>query len=166
MDEHATPLTDEEERELRATCVTTREQLNELDQANILAARIALRRAPLSSQKILNEAWLLRVHRLDDPRARDLLEDVRIWIECESWPPDEILLRFHHRLVAIHPFVNGYGRRARLVTDLLAVALGPAEFTWGGRDLTSQGEVRQRYVHALKAADADSYAELLAFART
>ena len=56
--------------------------------------------------------------------------------------------------MAIHPFVNGNGRHSRLVADLLAVTLGRPEFTWGVQDLTAQGDVRRRYVQALKAADA------------
>jgi len=52
-------------------------------------------------------------------RLRDLLEDVRYWIEHNTYPVDEIALRFHHRLVVIHPFPNGNGRHARLMTDVL-----------------------------------------------
>jgi cell filamentation protein len=36
----------------------------------------------------------------------------------------ELLAYIHHRLVAIHPFTNGNGRAARLVTDLLAYNYG------------------------------------------
>ena len=32
--------------------------------------------------------------------------------------PEEIAVRFHHRLVQIHPFPNGNGRHARLIADL------------------------------------------------
>lgn len=187
IDEHATPLTYEEERELRASYVTTRAQLNELEQAGILTARAALRRSRLTAAKILDERWLLRTHErmfsevwrwarkirtigVDHwtirAQLRELLDDALTWVEYGSWPPDEIALRFHHRLVAIHPFVNGNGRHARLVTDLLAVTLGRPEFTWGGQDLTAQGDVRRRYVQALQAADAGDYAALLTFART
>ena len=28
------------------------------------------------------------------------------------WPPDELAVRFHHRLVVIHPFANGNGRHS------------------------------------------------------
>ena len=48
-----------------------------------------------------------------------LLSDIRYWIEHETFQPDEIAIRFHHRLVAIHPFPNGNGRHARLAADLL-----------------------------------------------
>ena len=32
---------------------------------------------------------------------------------------DEIAVRLHHRLVAVHPFANGNGRHARTVADVL-----------------------------------------------
>jgi hypothetical protein len=30
---------------------------------------------------------------------RHLLDDTRAWIEYNTYPPDEIAVRFHHRLV-------------------------------------------------------------------
>ncbi len=50
-------------------------------------------------------------------------------------PPDEIAVRFHHRLVQIHPFPNGNGRHARLVADLLVMRLGGERFSWGSANL-------------------------------
>ncbi|MGO7888924.1 mobile mystery protein B, partial [Rhizobium ruizarguesonis] len=35
-----------------------------------------------------------------------LLSDVGYWVEHEAFQSDEIAIRFHHRLVAIHPFPN------------------------------------------------------------
>ncbi|MBI2308485.1 MAG: mobile mystery protein B [Rhodocyclales bacterium] len=55
---------------------------------------------------------------------RKLLDDVRYQLEHGSFPADEIAVRFHHRLVAIHPFPNGNGRHARLMADLLVECLG------------------------------------------
>jgi Fic-DOC domain mobile mystery protein B len=46
-----------------------------------------------------------------------LIGDVRFWIENSTFPADEIAVRFHHRLVAIHPFPNGNGRHSRLAAD-------------------------------------------------
>lgn len=87
-------------------------------------------------------------------------------MENGGFTPDEIAVRFHHRLVAIHPFPNGNGRHARLVADLLAERLGRPRFTWGSRSLVDVSETRQRYIAALQAADARDYALLLAFARS
>jgi Fic-DOC domain mobile mystery protein B len=52
-------------------------------------------------------------------RFRELLNDVRYWIDHETYSPDEIATRFHHRLVQIHLFSNGNGRHARVMTDVL-----------------------------------------------
>jgi Fic-DOC domain mobile mystery protein B len=49
-----------------------------------------------------------------------LCADARYWIEHGPFAPDEIAVRFHHKLVWIHPFANGNGRHARLMADLLA----------------------------------------------
>ena len=49
---------------------------------------------------------------------RQLLDDARAWIEYRAYSPDEIAVRFHHRLVHIHAFPNGHGRQARLMTDV------------------------------------------------
>ena len=75
-------------------------------------------------------------------------------------------MRFHHRLVAIHPFPNGNGRHARLMADLLVERLGQPRFTWGRRSLVDAGETRQNYIAALQAADRRDIAPLLAFARS
>ena len=57
----------------------------------------------------------------------------------------------HHRLVAIHPFVNGNGRTARLFTNLLAYNYGYQNVVLYHRE---NGEGRARYLHAIRRADA------------
>ncbi|MHB8914323.1 MAG: mobile mystery protein B [Thiobacillus sp.] len=97
----------------------------------------------------------------------NLCEDVKTQIEYKSYPLDEIAVRFSHRLVAIHPFANGNGRLSRTIADLLLVEHGAARFTWGaGADLVAEGDVRQRYLDALRAADDRDYDRLLAFVRS
>ena len=54
-------------------------------------------------------------------------------IEYRTYPPDEIAVRFHHRLVQIHSFPNGNGRHARLMADLLVMRVGGERFSWGKR---------------------------------
>ena len=75
-------------------------------------------------------------------------------------------MRFHHRLVQIHPFANGNGRHARLMADLLVMRLGGERFSWGSANLEDAGAVRQRYIAALQAADNRDVGPLLAFARS
>jgi Fic-DOC domain mobile mystery protein B len=63
------------------------------------------------------------VHEIRE-RLVALFADARYWIENNTYSPDEIAVRFHHRLVLIHPFPNGNGRRARLIADVVAMKLG------------------------------------------
>ena len=97
---------------------------------------------------------------------RQLLDDVKTWIEYKSYPPDEIAARLHHRLVQIHPFPNGNGRHSRLMADLLVMSLGGERFSWGSANLQAIGDLRGRYIAALKAADNHDIGPLLAFARS
>jgi Fic-DOC domain mobile mystery protein B len=97
---------------------------------------------------------------------RQLLDDTKAWIEYKTYPPDEIAVRFHHRLVQIHPFPNGNGRHARLMADLLVMRLGGERFSWGSANLQDAAVVRRRYIAALQAADDHDIGPLLAFARS
>ena len=85
------------------------------------------------------------------PDLRQLLGDVRYWVDHQTYSPDEIAVRFHHRLVWIHPFPNGNGRFSRLAADLLAVQLGAERLTWGSGNLVAPAELRRRYIDALRA---------------
>jgi Fic-DOC domain mobile mystery protein B len=187
-DNAATPLTPEERLDLKPTYVTLRSELNEVEALNVLAGeRWALSR----KRDALDEVFLRRLHlrmfgdvwRWADKyrtTARNLgvdhwtievamrqaLGDVRYWVEHKSHPPDEIAVRFHHKLVAIHPFPNGNGRWSRLAADLLALQLGQERFSWGRASITVASETRQAYVQALKSADAGDIAKLLEFARS
>lgn len=62
----------------------------------------------------------------------------------------EVLAYAHHRLVAIHPFTNGNGRTARLVTDLLAYNYGYQAVVLYQRE---PGEARTQYLAAIRQAD-------------
>ena len=175
QDDANTPLTHEEREGLIPSYVTLRSELNEAEQANILEAEgwaFARKRDVLDERFLTNLhkrmfgrvwRWAGEFRRTDrnigiDPyriqtELRQLLDDCRYWIEHDTYPPDEIAARFHHRLVFIHPFPNGNGRHARIATDLLLVKLGRPRFSWGQVNLVDPGETRQRYVAALRAAD-------------
>ena len=187
-DDAATPLTPEEHAQLIPTYITTRAQLNEAEQINITEADLwAFNR----KRDVLSEEFLRKLHKrmfrkvwkwagtfrtsernigVDAYRIgvelRTLLEDVAYWMANNTFAPDEIAARFHHRLVLIHPFPNGNGRHARLAADLLAVKLGQKRFTWGSVNLVQPAATRSTYVAALKAADKHDIAPLSAFARS
>jgi len=184
----ATPLDADELASLIPGHITTQGELNEWEQLNIVQGG---NWAGKQRKEILSEAFVRQLHkqmfgetwkwagefRKSDKsigvdwltigvELKKLLDDVRYQIEHASYPPDEIAVRFHHRLVAIHPFPNGNGRHARLMADMLVERLGRPRFTWGRRNLVDAGETRQDYIAALQAADARDIAPLLAFARS
>jgi Fic-DOC domain mobile mystery protein B len=98
---------------------------------------------------------------------RQLLDDVKYWIDHDTYPSDEIATRFHHRLVLIHLFPNGNGRHARVITDfLLERVLEEDPFTWGSGNLMEEYKIRDRYIEALRSADDHDYEPLLEFVRS
>jgi Fic-DOC domain mobile mystery protein B len=101
-----------------------------------------------------------------EPALRQAIDDARYWGENNSYPPDEIAVRFHHRLVSVHPFPNGNGRWSRLAADMLIVQLGGKRFSWGGANLQAVGTARAAYIEALRAADNHDLGLLVKFARS
>lgn len=183
-----TLLDPDERRQLLLPHIATRAQLNEAEQENIADAtawafarrRDVLKESFLLSlhKRMLGQVWRwagtirnsdrnigMAFHQIR-PQLRLLIEDAGYWLENGTFPPDEIAVRFHHRLVLIHPFPNGNGRHGRLAADLLAVRLGQARFTWGRVNLVEPEETRRRYIAALRAADAHDIRPLLDFARS
>lgn len=99
-----------------------------------------------------------------------LCDDVHFQITHHSFDIDEIAARFHHRLVFIHPFINGNGRHARLCADVLLSMQGRDVFSWGMRtfkdnDLGAVNEMRKMYIDALKEGDRGNIKPLLDFVR-
>ena len=94
------------------------------------------------------------------------LGDADYWVKKKAFEPDEMAVRFHHRLVHIHPFPNGNGRHSRLIADVLAVQFGRPRFLWGRANLQPAGAVRERYICAIKQADKGEIRPLMEFARS
>jgi len=99
---------------------------------------------------------------------RNLLGDANLWVELDSDSHVDITVRFHHRLVQIHPFPNGNGRHARLMADpLLENVFEEKRLSWGaGTDLSKTSDIRRKYIRALQAADELDYKPLIAFAQS
>jgi len=93
-------------------------------------------------------------------------EDCKYWIEHQSFSPMEIAVRYHYRIVAIHPFPNGNGRFSRFIANLTMLSLGEKVLTWGGGAITSAGKTRDEYISALQEADNKRFARLIAFAKS
>lgn len=187
----ATPLEPEEREGLLQTWITHRSDLNEAEQENIVKGAAWARSRRQRNADILNEGFARSLHRrmfgdvwrwagtfrqternigIEAHRIPNdlgmMFDDVRYWVDHQTYPPDEIAVRLHHRLVAIHPFPNGNGRHARLMADLLIERLGGQPFTWGGGSLHDIGELRRQYIDALRAADNYDIEPLIAFARS
>src|SRR5882757_11514247 len=175
--EGATPLDPNELGGLKHKHITTRGELDELEQVNIESG---LRWLARQRADVLTDDFAIALHKRlfgdvwdwsgsfrrtgknigVDPvqiglQLRQLMGDARYWAEHKTYPPAEAAIRLHHRLVYIHPFPNGNGRHARIMAD---AALGrvykarPIDWT-GGHDLQKMNDRRAAYLAALKAAD-------------
>ncbi|MPZ35136.1 MAG: mobile mystery protein B [Rhodospirillales bacterium] len=190
--EDATSLGAEEREQLLQSWITHRRDLNLAEEENIInGAAWARGRRSRRSADILTADFALMLHKkmfgdvwrwagayrttarnigIDAYRipveVAALFDDVRYWVENKTYPPDDVAVRLHHRLVAIHPFPNGNGRHSRLMADLLVERLGGSPFSWGSGSLAGTGELRRRYVDTLRAADNHDVGPLLAFARS
>ena len=94
-----------------------------------------------------------------------LCGDFSYWnAENASMPPLEIAARLQNRLTRIHPFPNGNGRHARLITDIYFYSVRLPLPKWPQIQLLSEGDqIRSRYIEAMKTADQEDYRELIAF---
>ncbi len=147
----ATPLNPDELAGLIPDYISTQEELNKLERKNIIEAEKWLSKKKTVS---LNVSFILNVHKkmfenvwtwAGKIRTSDksigifwqnitvelskLLDDTQYWINESIYNWDELAIRFHHRLISIHPFSNGNGRHARLVTDLLLTSNNQEAFS-------------------------------------
>jgi Fic-DOC domain mobile mystery protein B len=187
----ATPLDLDEMEGLKHPHVTTRAQLDELEDANIQEGQAWLARRLRRRVDVLAEDFVRELHRRlfgdvwswagtfrkteknigVDPfqipmQLRMLLDNARYWHQHGTYPePLEAGARFHHRMVQIHPFPNGNGRHARAAADAYMLRLfGRARIDWtAGQSLQVDNERRQQYLAALRAADGYDFDPLLKF---
>jgi Fic-DOC domain mobile mystery protein B len=94
-----------------------------------------------------------------------LTGDFFSWNETKStMPVVEIAARLQHRLTYIHPFINGNGRHARLITDIFLYSRQHSIPQWPQIQLMSQGnEIREQYIKAMKQADEGDLTGLIQF---
>jgi len=186
-----TPISEEEKEGLMIKSITTRGELDELEQLNIEKAVEWTMKNRFSIEKILSEEFIKSVHRKMfgnvwewagkfrkseknigitwmriGMELRMLLDDTKYWIENDTYPPEEIAIRFKHRLVNIHCFPNGNGRHSRLMADILTESVfGLDVFTWNNSNLVKPGDARKEYIDSIKLADNGCIEPLLQFAR-
>jgi fido (protein-threonine AMPylation protein) len=106
------------------------------------------------------ESWKIQ------PELYQTIQDVAYWIENKTYAPDEIAVRFHHRLVLVHPFPNGNGRWSRLAADLLIVKLGSSRFSWGCSNLQAIRCGEKAIYRRASCADAYDLSPLVLCARS
>lgn len=193
-EEGQTPLDEDEKDGLLLPSVSTRGELDEVEQRNIEEAIrwTTERRKRFTIAEILTEGFARELHQkmlggvwewagtfrrsdknigvdkyLIPVELRALLDDCKFWIENKTFNEDEIAIRFKHRIVSIHCFANGNGRHSRLIADVIVEKIFRRDvFTWGSADLIQGGEFRSAYLQALREADNGNYGPLLKFARS
>ena len=190
--EGQTPIDEDEREGLLIQTITNRRELDEFEQLNIEDALEWTIRRKFSVETILSENFVREVHRkmfgrtwswagefrtsnknlgVDKMMIREelkkLFDDGTYWIAHRVFSPDEIAVRFSHRMVSVHPFPNGNGRHSRLMADVLVNHVFDLPvFTWGSATVVQTGEVRKKYLAALKEADGGNLGPLTTFART
>jgi len=187
-----TPLDEEEKENLKIDTVSTRSELDVFEQKNIEEAVAWTYGKKWKPEKILSETFICEVHKkmygsiwkwagkyrtseknigvkpyLIATSLKQLSEDTLFWIANNTYPPDEIAVRFKHRLVAIHCFPNGNGRHSRLMADIIIEKVFSLPvFSWGSNKLNQENNSRKEYIKAVKEGDNSNIAPLLQFART
>lgn len=193
LPEGATALSPDDMTGLIPAYIATRGDLNEFEKANIQQALNRIRRQKLGYMDILTVGYCLKLHQqmfnrtwkwagcfrqrevnigntpphMIATQVRNVLDNVKFWLENDTFPIDEICLRLHRDIVWIHPFPNGNGRHSRIFCDVLRKALGLGFFTWSnhsGGGLVAADQHRQDYLSALREADSGQYARLIQFA--
>jgi Fic-DOC domain mobile mystery protein B len=182
----ATPLQPEDLEGLIPRNLISKQQLDELEAENILQAEVWSALQIWSPEKLLSSSIIRRCHKelfgktwrwAGTYRKREtsigvapeqisvlteqLIGNTLYQINESSEETKVVLARFHHQLVSIHLFPNGNGRHARFVCNILASALNQELPTWGAKTLIAGPSSRQKYLSALRKADATGDLELL-----
>ena len=151
-----TPLDEEEKEGLKINSITTQGELDEFEQLNIEKAVEWTIHSKLKPETILTEKFIKNLHKrmysdvwkwagefrktennIGIPwtqigiELKNLLDDIKYWIENKTYSPEEIAIRFKHRVVSIHCFPNGNGRHSRMMTDIIMESIFENEiFPW------------------------------------
>ncbi len=189
--EGQTPLDEDEKEGLLIPTITTRGELDEFEQQNIEQAVLWILSRSFKANTVFTENFIKALHKrmygnvwawagefrktnknigVDKwqipTELKYLLDDAKFWYANKTYNPDELAIRFKHRLVSIHCFPNGNGRHSRLMADIVNEKIFKQPvFTWGAANLIEQGDTRKAYLSAIKAADKENIQPLISFAR-
>jgi Fic-DOC domain mobile mystery protein B len=186
-----TPLDEEEKESLKIKSITTQGELDEFEQLNIEKAVEWTIRTKLKPENILTEKFIKDLHkrmhgdvwkwagefRQSEKNIRiswmqigielkNLFDDTKYWIENKTYTPEEIAIRFKHRIVSIHCFPNGNGRHSRMMADIIIESIfGKDIFSWHQSNMVKANDIRKAYIDALKKADNGNIEPLIEFAK-
>lgn len=186
-----TPLAEEEKEALKIKAITTQGELDEFEQLNIEKAVEWTIRTKLKLENILTEKFIKDLHKRMygdvwkwagefrqteknigiswiqiSIELKNLLDDTKYWIENKTYTPEEIAIRFKHRIVSIHCFPNGNGRHSRMMADIIIESIfGKDIFFWHQSNMVKVNEIRKAYIDALKKADNGNIDPLIEFAK-
>lgn len=186
-----TPIDDEEKEGLKILSISTKEELNALEQNNIEDVIEWVIGKKFLINEVLNDRFLCQLHKRMFGKVwhwagryktsqknlgvnhweialklRQLCDDALFWSENEVYEPDELAIRCKHAIVSIHCFPNGNGRHGRLLADILVSNVYKKNvFSWGAQAFTETDDLRQAYIGALKQADKGNFRPLVQFAR-
>jgi Fic-DOC domain mobile mystery protein B len=191
--EGQTPIDEDEKQGLKLSTISNKQELDEFEQNNIEKAVQWTLRKKYRSDTILTENFIKELHKrmfgdiwywagefrksnknigVDKSQIqiqlRNLLDDIKYWIEYHTFDEEEIIIRFKHRIVSIHLFPNGNGRHSRLLADIMISNIfNRPVFTWGSKtNLNKEGGARSEYIKSLREADNGNYQPLIQFARS
>jgi Fic-DOC domain mobile mystery protein B len=187
-----TPLDEDEKEGLLIDSISSRADLDEFEELNIVKAIEWTLNNKIRGENILNEDFIKSLHNnmfgevwawaghfrksnknigVDWPtigiELKKLLGDTEYWIKYGTYLPDEIAIRFKHRLVQIHCFPNGNGRHSRMMADIIIESIFKGEvFDWRYSNMVHADAIREEYISAIRNADKGDIAPLLKFARS
>lgn len=187
-----TPIDDNEKEGLLLKSITTQRELDEHEQLNIEKAVEWTIHNKFNQDTILSIEFIKKVHKkmFSDIwewagkfrkseknigvewinigiELKCLLDDTKYWIENKTYSPDEISIRFKHRIVNIHCFPNGNGRHSRIMADIIIESIfGRDLFTWSHSNMVKPDETLKKYIAAIKEGDKGNIEPLINFARS
>jgi Fic-DOC domain mobile mystery protein B len=187
-----TPIDEDERFGLKISSITNIAELNEFEQINIQKAIKWTLAKRIEKETLFTEEFICKLHKkmfgevwkwagtfrktnknigvdkfIIGTELKNLIDDVKYWIDNQIFEPDIIALRFKHRLVKIHAFPNGNGRHSRLMSDLIiSKVFNLPVFSWGSSNLANASDLRTEYINALHEADGNNFNNLIIFARS
>ena len=186
-----TPLDEDEREGLKIKSISTQKELDEFEQLNIEKAILWTIRTKPKTENILTEKFIRTLHqkmygdvwkwagefRRSEKNIgitwsqipmelKNLLDDATYWVANNTYAPEEIAIRFKHRLVSIHCFPNGNGRHSRIMADIIMESIFNKDiFSWHQSNMVKPDETRKKYIRDLREANNGNVEPLILFAK-